>query len=216
VKRLLTAAAGLAALVVGVFLAARLGAGRVDFYYLDVLNTSGEDVTVSVSGAALQYHVAAISARTFVVNRQSPDDRDRVRQFVIRPQTGDASRARTIRSRVDYGRHVVLDVTGDNCIVAADYGPQYRPKDMKLPAGMRDISVVKVFRHESVFLPVAVDARRGVADFTVAVGLGEKLPDRIEVPSRSSRNIQELVRLVPVPCTIVDNERALYDYLQDH
>lgn len=201
------------ALLLGVALViGGLSGSRIDSYYLDILNSGKDEAVVRVSGCTQTWRLAPGAASTFEVTQQPAADDHKEREFTVE----SAGKKRTLRSAVDYGRHIVLDVTGDDCIVAADYGAQYRPKDMKLPEGMRDITVVKIFRHQPLFLPSTFDTQKASTDINVKVGLGDKLPDKIEVSTRSTRSLHEVVRLVRVPCDIVDNERALYNYLHDH
>lgn len=202
----------LAVLFASALMIARMNGTRVDYYFFDVLNTTADEVTVSVSLSDLQCVIPPHRARTYMVDHQPSSASDDFRDFTMR--RGGVTT--TLRSRVDYGRHIVLDVSGTDCIVAADYGPQYRPREMKLPPHTSDILVKRIFHHQQLFLPAPYDAVHGTADFQVTVGLGERLPGAIKVTPRASHDLPEVVRLIGVPCRIVDKTQALYVYLRDH
>jgi hypothetical protein len=99
----------------------------------------------------------------------------------------------------DWGT-TVLDVTGTSCVVAADYGRQYRPKDKEIPTGESDIQVKTIYRGKQAFR---------VTEY-IETHLGGALPETVKA---SHGSMPKHHRLIRVPCELTGDARALYQFL---
>lgn len=185
----------------------RFGSKTGEHYFVDVINSSKAPADVTVSGAEGSFSVAAGDARTFRVEKQEAAARDTPREFAIKTE----GKVSTFKSVVPYDNHIVVDVTGTTCVVAADYGLQYRPKGVKLPEGTRTIKILKTYeKHPPVFVPGTPERPGAQAAFKVDVGVSETLPEKLKLPGGAVRPV---VRLVVVPGDVVKNAAALYEML---
>lgn len=189
---------------IGMFLANRDAANR--YYFLSIVNNSNAEANVSVSLTDQIFNVPAHQSQTFKVEGQNDKDSKTERTITIKADNINDS----IQTAITYSSTLVVDVTGTSCIVAADYGPQYRGPDVKLPENQSDIVVSKVIRDQRSFKAPTFKAADGDYEVSARTVLGEKLPDKIE-----ARNgvMPTHGRLISVPCEILNSDADLYDFL---
>ena len=121
---------------------------KTEFYYLDIVNTGKTRAEIQVSLCNDTLVVESEMSKVFKVEKQDPAQKDILREFTIK----SGGKIQTLKANVAYSDHTVLDVTGDSCIVVADYGLQYRADTLKLPPGTKTIKILKVYqKHEQVF-----------------------------------------------------------------
>lgn len=181
------------------------------YYFLDLVNSGTGPATVTVNLAEGSWTVGPGESKTFKVEKQKDADSKTEREFKITIN----GKTTTAKTKVGYSAHVCVDVTGSSCILAVDYGAQYRDKTIKLPEGESDVKVLKVFRNEMAFKPETWDNAKSTHDFLIQYGVGEKLPEKIKL-GKGSTGIPKVVRLVAVPCEKVDDPKALYQYLNSN
>lgn len=180
-----------------------------EYYFLDVVNAGTTPATLTISQSDGKWTIGAGESKTIKVEKQKRDDISAERTFSV----ANGQQNQTVKGRVHYSGHTVLDLTGSACIVAADYGPQYRPKDAPFPPGESDIKVLKVYKGSQVFDPAPYDTNQGKSEFYISTPLGDPLPEKIQI---TPGKVPQHVRLICVPCGILDNPKELYEYLNKH
>lgn len=182
------------------------------YYQLGVVNSGATPVELKVSLADGSWTIGPGEAKTIKIEHQKDSEVKTERVFTL-TSNGET---KTVKGNLrNYSGYVVLDVTGTSCLVAADYGPQYRDKDTKLPEGTSDIKLLKKFKGSQFFIPETWDAEKATFDFVIQTGLGEKLPERLQ-RGKTGPTIPTYVRLINVPCEITEDSQALYKYLNNN
>ncbi len=201
---------GLLALLILFVIAITIGyfSGKNDFYYLSLINSGPDSAQIKVSLSDRVILLKPGESKTVQIENQDDKDVHMPRTFTITSK----GVTDTLTGPVAYSGFVVLDVTGTSCIVAADYGPQYRGQ-LPLPAEQSDIKIVKTFSGQKLFLPSIWDEKTQTHDVHVDLALGDPLPEKVKI---TSGQIPVYIRLVGVPCELSDNPEALYNYLNDH
>ena len=208
-KILFGSAAAFGALIVGFFV---LMVATNDFgtegryYYLDLVNSLPTPATVAVSLTDKSWTIGPGELKTIKVEKQNDKNSKTPRTFTIET----AGKQFQVEGVVGYSGHNVLDLAGTSCIVAADFGRQYGKRE--IPAGESDIVVKKVYRQQRFFQPETLDVERARFDFVVKFGVSEPLPKSIS-RSKGASGSAEVVKLVRVPCEVLQNGRALYQAL---
>ncbi len=193
-------------IIVGMILASRDAGNRQ--WYLSVVNSSPAPVTLSVSLAEGAWTVGAGEAKTLTIGKQKDEDQKKLRTLTLTYSDG---RTESLETGIGfYENVVVLDVTGDNCLVLADYSAQYRSKEAALPEGEPDIKLIRVFQGQRLF-PVPM-REGGAGGYAIRTNLGEKLPESVKI-SQGADQAQEYLRLVTIPCATTQDPAAFYDYL---
>ncbi|MBI4366777.1 MAG: hypothetical protein HY543_08170 [Deltaproteobacteria bacterium] len=185
--------------------------GDRGYWYFSVVNSGTIPTEVNVSGAKGPWTIAPGEAKTIKIDGQPDSDHGKERTFTI--ATG--GKTETLKVNVNHPDIMLLDITGTSCVVAADYGPQYRPKEMPLPDGASDIAFIKSFQGQRLYTIGRLPSKRSAEGSFVMTNLGEKLPDSIKL-SKGSTDMPEHIRLVQVPCDLIQDNRTLYTYLNDH
>lgn len=184
-----------------------------EYYLLSVVNNTLQTAKVTVSLAEGTFTVDPQSSRTFRVGNQSNIDKGDLRTFTITTTDG---KTEEIQSHVDYSGNVIVDVTGNSCLFAVDYGPQYRPADVSLEPGQPDILIKATIKNDRKVLirPIMAEEVNGRKEFIpIDTEIGETLPQRIKTtPGKMPSHI----RFMNVPCSITTNQVALYTYLNTH
>lgn len=171
-------------------------------YNLDVINNGDREATITISDAKDPITIAPKSVKVVKVDGQDEGKAKEERTFTIK--AGDQTD--TVKSKVDYLGHTVVDVTGDSIVVAADCGAMYGGGDKYK---LEDIKILKVFTHPArVYTVSTFDKDKMTWDFIPKFGVGEPLPDKLEV-SAGHTGPPVAVRLVVVPEEVVDDPRAL-------
>lgn len=196
--------------VAGVAICMACSGGR-GFWYLSVINNGAAPVEVGVSLAKGAWTVAPGESKTVKIDGQQDADHGKERTFTL--TTG--GKTETLTAKVKHPDVMVLDVTGTGCVVAADYGPQYRGKEVPLPSGEGDLRVLKVFQGERLYAVGKFTTKKSPDGTFITTNIGEKLPEQIK-RSAGSTDIPEHLRLVLVPCNSVHQAEALYTYLNEH
>lgn len=179
---------------------------KTEFYYLDIVNTGKTRAEVQVTMCNETLVVESESSKVFKVEKQEPAQKDILREFTIK--TG--GKIQTVKANVAYNEHTIVDVTGDSCIVVADYGLQYRQDSLKLPEGTKTIKILKVYdKHDQVFPAAPFDRQSGKNEFQIDLGLGEPLPEK----RKGKGQYVKTVRMLVVPRAVVGNDKALYDWV---
>lgn len=170
--------------------------GKSGKYSLTVMNAANLPAKISISMYDKILEVTPGSIKTFEIDGQDINKATAERVFTI--DLGGAKDE--IKANIGYLGTTLVDVTGDNCFVAADYGPQYRPKGAELPAGKSDIVLEEILTGKKVYkVKPSIDT-----------ALGKALPDNIKITSGA---VPKHVRLTDVPCKLINNSVALYQYL---
>ena len=180
---------------------------KTESYYLDIVNTGKTRAEVHVSLCSESLVVDSETSKMFKIEKQDPTQKETVREFTIKV----GPKVQTVKANVAYNDHTIVDVTGDSCIVVADYGLQYRADSLKLPEGTKTIKILKVYqKHEQIFPAVPFDRQSGKNEFQIDLGVGEPLPEKRK---GKGRQYIKTVRMLVVPSEVVGNEKALYEYV---
>lgn len=181
------------------------------YWYLSVVNNGTAPAEVSVSLAKGSWKVGPGEAKTVKVDGQKDSDHGKERTLTIK----SGEKSETLTTKINHPNTVVLDVASNSCVVAADYGPQYRPKEIEIPEGETDIRVVKTFKGERLYVIGRVPSKKSSEGTFVMTQIGEKLPGKIQL-SPGSKELPEHVRLINVPCDLMSDPSAFYNYLNEH
>lgn len=200
-----------ARLVMLVSLFTAVGCADRGYWYLSIVNGGPAPVEVSVSSAKGAWTIAPGGAKTVKIDGQKDSDSNKERTFTLK--SGD--KVETLTAPVHHPDIKILDITGTSCIVAADYGAQYRPKEIKLPEGEPSIRVIQTLKGQRIHTVSRVPSRKSKEGAFVDLNIGDPLPETLKLPQGYSE-IPEYVRLTNVPCDVTSNAGALYKYLNDH
>lgn len=184
-------------------------------YHLSIVNSFDAAAEVTVAPSGETWTVPAGGAVTVVVGKESDRKNSPTQTFTVKSGGSES----TIEGSVSAWGQFILDLTGDSCLIAADYGRLYRPDDKALPEGESDIVIIDMARSSQQFFAQPKFSYDGLPyeDKTLSsykVDLGEALPDRIE--SSYSSDFPVLTRLINVPCDQTADGYALYQYLANN
>lgn len=175
--------------------------GSRGYYYLAIMNTESSPATVQVTMAEGSWQLQPGEKQTVKIKKQDLDETKTERTFTI--TAGEVKQ--TIVSTVPYAGTLFLDVAGQGCAAAVDYGRQYRDPNQELPEGQSDIVLKEVFQGGNLYF----------VESTIATELGSPLPEKVEV---SPGTIPTHIRLLEVPCALLAETEgeSLYKFLNDH
>ncbi|EKD41901.1 MAG: hypothetical protein ACD_73C00448G0001 [uncultured bacterium] len=179
--------------------------GNDRYYYLSVVNSTNEPASVSVSLSEQKIELNAGESKTVKIEKQKDKDVKAPRKFEVKY----GANSETLESPVEYAGDMVLDITGDSCLVAADYGRQYRG-ELPLAEGETDIIIKQVFQGKKIFAVPGFPVEERKMTMYVDVMPGDKLPENV----KSDPGVMPVqIRLMALPCDLLDDSEGLYNYL---